>query len=799
MLLVYLTGAWIGGIAAAALLALPWQVWAWWLLLPIGLLLLWWRDARLRRVHLCLLFFVLAALRYVAVQPRLDAGPLAALNNRSAVAMTGIVIDPPEVGDRWTSIRVAVSRVRTGNQWRDVAGLVLVQAPRETDVRYGDQVQVYGEPITPPEGYDFSYKEWLARQDIHSLVRTSSAGVRVLARDQGHPFWSALYGLRARGVETLQAILPEPAAALAAGILLGDDSGMPRELKDAFSATNTSHIIAISGFNIAVIAGILLKLVQRLHSRAALLLVIPGLVFYTLLVGANPSVVRATIMASLSLFARSLGRTNDGLNALAASALGMTALDPFVLYDLGFQLSFLATLGLILYVEPFTRGFESLLQRVVSGDRARQIVGLLGDSFIVTLAAQVTSTPLIMFAFHRLSTIGLLTNLLILPAQPAVEIWGGLALMAGLLFLPAGQAIGAVAWVFLEWTILVVERTAALPLASIEVGRLDVLWLAAYYIVVIAVPRVDWAAVRAFFAGLGSTPQRTLPTTPQSPNDPIAQSPTHPIPQFLFAPAFALGLGLVLLIWTWNLAVTAPDGKTHVEFLDVGSPATLIRTANGARVLVDGGASPSATLAALGERMPFWERSLDLVVLTDSSDAHLAGLVAALDRYDVRQIVQVGPPARSTAAYSKWVELVASKRVPVAAAQTDLAIALDGNLVLEIVQVDRSGATAAMRLRAGNVTFMWSSSADEKEQAALLDAGIDLSATVLIPPRTLTPEFLDGVNPQIAVLTAGSSSREQPSRDLLSSLAHTTVLRTDEHGAIEMITDGRTLDLRTAR
>ena len=419
MLLVYLAAAWSAGIAATTFLSFAPLLWGGWLLLPLGLLLIWRRDPLLRRAHLCLLFFLLGALRYTIALPHFDDHALTSLNDRGAVSMLGDVIDPPEVRDATVNVRVAVTRVKVDQGWRDVSGVALLQAPRETDVRYGDQLQIFGAPTTPPENADFSYKDYLARQGIHSLVRYSR--VTVLARDQGNPFFAALYAFRERALAAIYAILPDPSASLLAGILLGVDAGIPRDVSDAFSATNTAHIIAISGFNIAIVAGILSKLTQRVvGARRATLIVIAGLATYTLLVGAGASVVRAAIMGSLSVLALHYHRQNDALNALAVSALLMTAWNPFTLFDLGFQLSFLATLGLILYVTPLSNRFESALARIVPGERAKQIVGALNDSFIVTLAAQITSTPLIVFAFHRLSLVGLLTNFIVLPVQPSV-------------------------------------------------------------------------------------------------------------------------------------------------------------------------------------------------------------------------------------------------------------------------------------------------------------------------------------------------------------------------------------------
>ncbi len=758
MLLAYFAVAFAAGIAVARAVTLPLSVWVWWLALPLGLFIIWWRDPLLRRAHLCLLVFLLAAIRLTAALPQFDARSLAAFNDRGALLLVGEIVDAPEMRDQATRIQLAVTRLRVENVWHEVHGVALASVPRESAVQYGDRLQVFGDLQTPFESAEFSYKEYLARQNIHSVVRVYG-DVKILARDQGNPFFAALYAFRARAVTTVYAILPDPAASLLAGILLGVDTGIPRDLVAAFSATNTAHIIAISGFNIAILAGIFTAFARRVvGERFAVFVVVGGLALYTLLVGAGASVVRAAIMGSLSVIALRVHRPNTALNTLGAAALLMLAGNPFTLYDLGFQLSFLATLGLMLYVTPLTRAFENFFARWTSGERAQQLVGILGDSFIVTLAAQITTTPLILFAFHRLSLVGLLTNLIVLPAQPAVMIWGGIALVAALIVPPLGQPLAWIAWAFLEFTIVVVQTTARLPLASIEIGHVDALVLALYYLALFAFTLIGWQTIRARLAG---------------------------------GPAFALGVALVLGMWAWSVASTLPDAKTHVVFLDGGT--TIAQTPRGARVVIDGGANPSAVVATLGQRMPFWDRALDLVVLTDADDEHLAALIPIVERYAIRQIVEVNAPAKPTAAYQKWRALIAEKQTPVIAAQPGLCVTLEPDVTFDIAH---AGDAATARLRAQGVTFLFAANASADDQAALIQADAELASAVLIAPRKTTNDFAEAVSPQVAILFDGKNARAQPPPETLAALARATIWQASERGVVELIVDGQTVNIK---
>jgi competence protein ComEC len=202
---------------------------------------------------------------------------------------------------------------------------------------------------------------------------------------------------------------------------------------------------------------------------------------YTILVGADAAVVRAAIMGGLYVLALHYGRQSHALISLMVAASTMTLFAPRTLWDVGFQLSFAATLGLILLVSPMQEALESWLHQWLSDTSVKQTLSVLNDALVVTLAAQITTTPIILYTFGRLSLVSLLTNFLILPAQPGVMVWGGIATLLGLVWLPMGQVVSWVAWLFLTYTVRIVEITVRIPFAAIDIQRpsLIVIWL--YY------------------------------------------------------------------------------------------------------------------------------------------------------------------------------------------------------------------------------------------------------------------------------------------------------------------------------
>ncbi len=445
-----------------------------------------WRWPRGRRAGV-VLYALLGVALYLArpASPCLPAGHIgtvaAAFGEQGrTVAVTGVIADWPEARANQIRYRVRVEAIHTRGQWQPAAGTLLLTAAPYPAFSYGDRVRAVGRLALPPVFKTFDYRAYLARQGIHAVMRAER--VLPLEAELGSPFWHWLYGVRARASRVINLTLPEPYASLANGILLGIESSIPRDLYDDFNATGTSHIIVISGFNIAIVMGLFLAVLGPwLGRRRAAAVAIVGVALYVLLVGADAAVVRAGIMGGLYAAAMALRRQTQVLNTLCASALLMLVANPLTLWDLGFQLSFLATLGLILLVPLLQRPFRRALARYVPDSWQSPALSLLNEAVIVTLAAQVATTPLIVATFGRVSLVSLLTNALILPVQPLIMVGAGISTLAGFLYLPLGQLLALVPLIPLAWTVAMVEVTARWPGAGVEVPAAFMALARGYY------------------------------------------------------------------------------------------------------------------------------------------------------------------------------------------------------------------------------------------------------------------------------------------------------------------------------
>lgn len=777
--LVIFVVAWAGGELLAQAARFPQ---AWFLLaLPATLVLLvgWGDHPKARTAAIVLVGLMLGAGRLILAQPSIDARHIAFYNDVGQVTVEGVIVREPDRRTTLTNLHLDVETlILPDGTAIPVDGRVLVKAPAYAQAYYGDRIRTTGDLETTPVFEDFSYSDYLARQGIHSLLR--KADVAVLDSHQGFFLWDWLYRFKAHALDALLSLLPEPQASLLAGILLGVETGIPGDLNTAFVATGTSHIVAISGFNLSIIAGAFVQIAQRLlKGRGKTLFPLAGLWLYTLLVGASAAVLRAALMASVMIIGRHEERRTHGPTSLAAAVLFMLLLNPYTLWDVGFQLSLAATLGLILYTEPLSRAFNRLIARFTDAEQAYRIVGWLNDALIVTLAAQITTTGVIVGVFRRLSLVTLLTNLLILPVQAYVMFTGGVSLITGLVLHPAGQLLAWLAWVPLTYTITAVRWTATFPLASIELGNVTLPLIWGYYAIL---GIGTW-----WFGQSGDDRKRYLAALKQVARWQVAV------------------VAAVIVLFVAYL-ITAPDGRLHVVFLDAGQgDAIFVQTPTGKQVLIDGGSDGPQTLSQLGRQMPFWDRRLDLVILTSPDKDRITGLIPVLERYEVNFVV-TSPETGYGDAYEHWSDLlIARPAESVGVLWAGMAWELDRDVTLHTLwpEPGGDGGPLVLRLDYGSTSFTLTGDATTVVEDALVARhGANLRSSVLLVARhgaktAAGAAFLQATSPEIVVISTGDDAR-YPDPTMLARVMDLPVYRTDVHGAVHVVSDGREVQVRAA-
>ena len=443
-------------------------------------------------ICLCSIALFSGLSRYQSYEAGLEGNDLQSHAGTYAT-MQGVVAADPEARDTYTLLHVSLDKIQTNGVWQNTDGKVLVYADKYPDLperdfpyyRYGDSIELSGQLEEPPIFEDFNYREYLERQRIYSIVYYPD--VQLLEVGQGNKALNWIYTLRTSISEALNASLHEPQASMTQAILLGKRGTIPDTLKDWLAISGTMHLIAISGIHISIIAGLFTGLSAWLFGRhRPTYLLLPFIIIwlYTIISGMHPSAIRAAVMSSVFLLSVWTGRQNSSLNALALTAAVMVAVQPYVLWDLGFQLSFLAMSGIVL-LSPYFQKSGNLMINIIRGKPKTEPLNSFGNlinaGISITLGAVIATMPAVAFYFGRISLVSLPATFLALPVLPLIITSGALTGIIGIFALPVAQVIGWATWVFQSYLIKVIEFFASLSFASIKTENISAAPILAFY------------------------------------------------------------------------------------------------------------------------------------------------------------------------------------------------------------------------------------------------------------------------------------------------------------------------------
>jgi competence protein ComEC len=803
VLVVYLSCAWVAGIFLGSKLDLPWPFF---LAGLAPLPLLFFTNHRKYIIFASTGIFILvsAATYSFGSLNTVDESRLHYYNDRGDVELTGKLLESPDVRDNNTRLVISSEEISWSGDRREVDGKVLLFVPRYPAYEYGDVLRITGELRTPPQLDEFDYQEYLTHQGIHAIIFYPD--IEVLDREQGFTPFAWVLSLRNQLAENLAEALPEPQASLAQGIILGIRGNIPEDLKNDFSVSGTAHLLAISGLHLGIMAGILLGVGLWLFGKKRYLyvwLAIGAIWFYVLLTGMHLPVVRGAIMATVFLVAELLGRQRSAIVALTLAAAVMVGFSPYVLGDASFQLSFLAMTGLI-FLFPIFRNFGMKITVRIFGEEGTplSIANLFVDALSATFGAVIAVWPLVAYYFGIISLVGPLATLLVLPALPAIIILGSITGFIGLVIPEVAYVFGWLVWLFLSYMTLVISGIAGSPISSVAVDSVNPIFLWVYYPVLAIVIWLygNWNRLRhheiEFHAGVKSGVPFKLPRNIQ----------WTIIPLLVTA---------VLVVYT---AFTMPDDKLHVSFLDVGQgDAVLIQRGN-QQILIDGGPSPQKIILELGDRMPFWDRTIDLLVLTHPHSDHLAGLVEVMRRYRVERVLFNGMYDESPL-YSEWQRLIDENGIETIVAFRGQQIKPGNGIIIDVCHppADHMGNTESdidnnsvvLRLSVGDVTFLFTGDIMTAAERELIMNNVCLSSDILKvghhgSDTSSSAEFLAAVGLRVAVISCGEDNKFKcPSVEVLSRLENGTgeidIFRTDRDGTIDFTTDGEKLWVEVER
>lgn len=394
-------------------------------------------------------------------------------NTTPTITVKGYICAEPDLRQKEGKYTFCSQRIDWEHLSQNVSGKMLVSLPRYPEFLYGESLILKGKLKEPPQFDDFNYQNYLSRYKIFSLMYFPKT--ENLNNNQGSFFFRNIFQWKKTVEKQIKFIFPEPNSSFLAGLLIGARRNIPESVLANFNQTGLSHIIAISGYNITIIIAFILGLLSFLPRKISFYCALGGVVVFTFFVGASAAVVRASIMGILGLIALHHGRQADVLILILLSASLMLLFNPSILwYDIGFQLSFLAVLGIV-YITPF---FEKWSQNIP------QTLGFK-EAFLMTISAQITAVPLIVFNFDRLSLIAPLANLLVAPLIPLAMLFGFLAIVVSFLNFQLGLILGFLGYICCELILIIADTLAKVPYASIEIKNFSFVFVSAYYLFLI--------------------------------------------------------------------------------------------------------------------------------------------------------------------------------------------------------------------------------------------------------------------------------------------------------------------------
>ena len=739
-----------------------------------------------------------------------DAASVARFATGGQVSLRGVVTSEPDLraGYRLLTVSVTQASPDGGRSWFAADGRVeaTVYGPDDWFAPdYGDTVTLSGRLRPPGQGYS----------GAGIVAKVTGARATVRQRGGGNPLLAALFRLRLRLAQAIQRALPEPEASLLIGILLGLKTPALRARLGLFTSTGTIHLVVPAGLKVSTLAALATYGVRRLGPWPRTVAALLAVSAYAAVGGGGPAALRAAIMGALLALSGAFARGYNVYTSLALAALVMTALDPLVIYDAGFQLTTLATFGLPLLVPPIQRRVARALHWLPASHMVAELLA-------VTLAAQIATLPVLALTFHQVSLIAPIANLLTVPLLAPLLLSGVLLATCGSFGLPAGGVaavvVGWFAWPLLWFVNTAITLCAGLPLAALTVTRLSPIVAWGYYAMLVG------ALWRFYSPGMAErrAARRKRSLTPASAGGPsAAPHATAGSGHARFSRGLLVAsLAVALLGATGAVApALARGGAARVTFLNVGmgGEATLLQLPSGFTALIDGGPSGPALEAELAGRVSFWRRSLDLAVLTDPRAGDARGLEDAASRFTVTLGADAGM-AHPSADYLAWLDALTRSGGGHAIARQDETLTLAPDTMLRVLAPPqalyptRDGTTVAsndliLRLQTPGLRLLLLGSADAYALDAVAYSGEPLDADVVeVALPANVPLSLDGslgdvlrmAHPKLIVICsspeapASSAARnaitEDPwatDTDAAQSLG-ATVLRTATAGSITL-------------
>ncbi|HEY9059655.1 MAG TPA: DNA internalization-related competence protein ComEC/Rec2 [Pseudobacteroides sp.] len=686
----------------------------------------------------------------------------------------GFVCTEPDIKESKTVYTVRTDEIKSEGKSFKIKGKLLVTVPNKDDtpiLEYGMDLTVNGK-ISIPDGKripgGFDYRRHLLKSGVSATVYTRGDSIKFMDSSSVNPFVKVGMDLRKRIIGTIKPCLPKEQAALLCGMLIGFTEDMSDEMVDAFSDAGLSHLTAVSGMNIAFIVFPLVFVFKRmrLSQKASNITIIGILIMFLFITGFSPSVTRAVIMAVIILIGQLLRRETDIYTSISFALILLLLYNPYTLFDIGFQLSFAATLSLVLFYKYIKSKLDF-----------KFLPSFVSDVMAATLAAQLGVVPISTMYFNKISIISLISNLVVVPLVEVITILGIIMVIIGQISTFPAELLGLVCNTFLSFILYVAKISSEIPFAVIKITTPSIFGLLIYYLCII------------YFLWLKPTYEINLK------------------PRY-----YVISISIITLIFT----VTSFIPKDlKIVFIDVGEgDSQLIVTSDGKTILVDGGGFASKTdfkhnmgdYAVVPFLYDYGVARLDMVISTHGDDDHLQGLLTVFK--DIRVDNLIIADGMDLKPYVGLLKLAEAQKTSTKMCKAGDEIVLDSDTRIKVISpIDgvkmtkspENNGALVFKLNYKGVNVLFTGDIEKEAEKILLDNNADLKANVLKVAHhgsdtSTTEGFLNAVGPNVAIISVGkNNSFGHPSKHVIDRLQakDVNILRTDIHGTIIMSTNGK--------
>jgi competence protein ComEC len=475
----YLCLSFMAGVFIDSAIKIPILLFIWISVLGIIFISLFWqRNKKAVFLGFILIFCCLGVWRHQSKIPSISGVDLLPYQDKE-VSIQGVVVSEPDYGVKTKTFFIDSQKISLNNNEKDVKGRISIIVSKSVPVLAGDIIILSGKLKEPVDFEGFKYKEYLAEQGVFYQILYPVSFLKT-GRVSGFSayFFEKMSAFKQKVKDAIARDVPYPESSILEATLLGGDGQMSQELKNNFNNSGLRHVVAVSGFHITILSAILMSFFLGLgiSKNRAFYLAIAAIIFYTILVGLQPSAVRASIMGGILLLGEKTGRIYYSFRAIIFAAASMVFQNPsLILSDTGFQLSFLAMAGII-FLDPILKMF---FKKIPASD----FLGM-GGMLSSTLAAQIFTLPILAYNFGRISLSAPLANLFMLPVAPFMMICGIIFVVVALI-LPAVSFIFATPCYFLFGYFLKISDIFSKPWMSKNIGSLSWLWPIIFYLVLV--------------------------------------------------------------------------------------------------------------------------------------------------------------------------------------------------------------------------------------------------------------------------------------------------------------------------